>query len=83
MRMYGFAVAPFGWLVALVGLILFVALIVAVVWAVGRFTHQTSAGYPRAAPQPDAALAILRERFARGEISQAEFEEAKRILGLP
>ena len=25
---------------------------------------------------------ILRTRFARGEISQAEFEDAKRILGI-
>jgi uncharacterized membrane protein len=25
---------------------------------------------------------LLRERFARGEITQAEYEEAKRILGL-
>ena len=29
----------------------------------------------------DDAGAILRRRFAKGEISQAEFESAKRILG--
>jgi len=30
----------------------------------------------------DDSKAILRQRFARGEISQAEFEDAKRILGI-
>ena len=33
---------------------------------------------PAARPEP---LDILRERFARGEISAEEFETAKRILG--
>jgi putative membrane protein len=36
----------------------------------------------RSAPKPTStALEILRERFARGEIDQAEFEERKRVLG--
>ncbi len=30
----------------------------------------------------DESKTILRQRFARGEISQAEFEEAQRILGI-
>jgi putative membrane protein len=29
----------------------------------------------------DGALAVLRERFARGEIDAAEFEERRRTLG--
>jgi uncharacterized membrane protein len=29
----------------------------------------------------DSSGTILRERFAKGEISQAEYEDAKRILG--
>ncbi len=65
-----------GWLAMLVGMILFALAGVAVVWAIIRV-----AGRPEA-PRQDASLQILRERFARGEISQAEFEEAKRILGL-
>ena len=36
----------------------------------------------RAATRPrDDSSTILRRRFAKGEISQAEFETAKRILG--
>jgi uncharacterized membrane protein len=36
----------------------------------------------RAANRPrDDSATILRRRFARGEISQSEFETAKRILG--
>ena len=36
----------------------------------------------RAANRPrDDSSTILRRRFAKGEISQAEFETAKRILG--
>ena len=30
----------------------------------------------------DDSKTILRQRFARGEISQAEFEDARRILGI-
>lgn len=31
----------------------------------------------------DAALAILRGRYAAGEITQAEYEQARRVLGAP
>ncbi len=36
---------------------------------------------PGAASGEDTALAVLRERYARGEIDAAEFEERKRTLG--
>lgn len=32
-------------------------------------------------PAHDRALGILRRRYAAGEITEAEFEQAKRVLG--
>jgi putative membrane protein len=32
-------------------------------------------------PREDAAMELLRQRFARGEIDATEFEERKRALG--
>jgi putative membrane protein len=32
-------------------------------------------------PEEDTALAVLRQRYARGEIDATEFEERKRTLG--
>jgi uncharacterized membrane protein len=37
-------------------------------------------GHGRRESAGDDALAILRARFARGEISQSEFEQQRRIL---
>lgn len=65
-----------GWVGTVIFIGLLVALIVVVVWSVVRVTGQSQG------PRSDTSLDILRERFARGEISQAEFEEAKRVLGL-
>lgn len=49
--------------------------IVAVRWIAGLL-HSP----PPSASSKDSALDILRERFARGEIDKAEFEERKRHL---
>jgi uncharacterized membrane protein len=67
---------PAFWLTMLIGMVLFAAIIVAIVWAIMRLVGKASAA------RPDESASILRERFARGEINQTEFEEAKRILGL-
>lgn len=37
--------------------------------------------YQPTKPPEDTALELLRQRFARGEIDAAEFEERKRTLG--
>lgn len=63
-----FAIGHVLWWVVLV-----VALIVLLRWAVPRGARRSAAG-------PDRALELLRERFARGEIDETEFEARKRAL---
>ncbi|MBF6606566.1 MAG: SHOCT domain-containing protein [Chloroflexi bacterium] len=74
---YGFDGGGGGWLWMLGGLLLMVGLVVLIVWAVGA----VSRGGAGREPERTTALDILRERFARGEITQAEFEQAKKALG--
>jgi hypothetical protein len=77
-----------GWLI---GLIVFAAFILFVVWGSAWILRRDTRRYgpppaPPAAPQQpppppiDPALQILRERFARGEIDEAGFISASRAL---
>lgn len=61
-----------GWLWMILG----VVLLVAIVWAV------VAAIPGRDRPAADDSAQILRARFARGEISQEEYEQARRLLGI-
>jgi putative membrane protein len=54
-----------------------VGFVVLIVWAVGA----VSRGGTSREPERPTALDILRERYARGEITQQEFEQAKKTLG--
>jgi putative membrane protein len=64
-----------GPLFAIVGLALAVALAVMLSrWLAGPQG-------PAAPPPSKTALDILKERFARGEIDKAEFEDRRRTLG--
>ena len=65
------------------GLLLAILAIVAIVWVVRQLDRNGHAAGPsatRESPEDDAAMKILRERFARGEIDAEEFEERKRGL---
>jgi len=68
----------FGWLL----MFLVVVLVLAVV--IGALRWMFGSGHRAAAMPPPAggksALDILEERFARGEIDKAEFEEKRRLL---
>lgn len=57
-------------------MVLGIVLIVVVVWAL------VAAISGRDRPAADDASQILRARFARGEITQAEYEQARRLLGI-
>lgn len=75
--MYGWDMGGGGWLWALGGIVVLIAFVVLVVWAVNNMSR-ANRGPDEARTQP---LDILRERFARGEITKEQFEEAKRTLG--
>lgn len=70
-----------GWLFSL---IFWIILIIAIVWAVkwlmhgGEMHHGMHPGMN--APREDSATTILKERYAKGEISKEEFEAKKKDL---
>ncbi len=61
-----------GWLWMILG----VVLLVVIVWAV------VAAIPGRDRPPADDAAQVLKSRFARGEITSEEFEQARRLLGV-
>lgn len=72
---YGGGLGWFGWIWIGLMMIAFWALVIfLVVWAI-RATRG-----PAPKPPFSAALNILDERFARGEISPEEFAERKRVI---
>ena len=76
---YGWNMGVDGWmwmigcLVLLIGIVLLVALAM-------RGSNRSADGRADTSARADP-IAILRERFARGEITEAAFEQAKRALG--
>ncbi len=70
----------FGWFWA----ILLLAGVAALVWGLARAAGPGQGPGPRAGVGPetghDRSRAILRERFARGEITEAELREGMRVL---
>ena len=68
-------------LVVLINLAFWGVLIVLAVVGIRWLIRTSQADRGPVVPPEDTALALLRERFARGEIDAAEFEERKRTLG--
>lgn len=68
--------------VGLINLVFWIGVIVAVVLGVRWLIRQNAGDRYQGEPRgEDTALELLRQRFARGEIDAAEFEERKRTLG--
>ena len=61
------------------GVLLLIGVIILVVWAVTALSRTGQA--PTHGPSGPTPNEILRERFARGDISEQEFEQAKKVLG--
>jgi putative membrane protein len=72
--MYGFDYSAGGGWFMLAAMAIIAVAIVGSVWLIVR-RPSTSSG-PRS-----SAEEVLRERFARGEISQEQYEAAKKVLG--
>ena len=72
----GWAMGLGGWLWMLLALAVGIAIVVAFVWLVTAALP----GQQRSTTQE--AVQILRARFARGEISEQEYEQARRLLGI-
>lgn len=70
---------PFGWFGMILVFLFWLAVILLLVYGL-----RSLVGRPRGArtddPARDRALALLRERYARGEIDQAEYQERSRAL---
>ena len=69
---FGWDMGLGGWLGMVVGIVL----VVVIVWAL------VSAISTRDRPASEDAARILKARFARGEINEQEYEQARRLLGI-
>lgn len=67
---------PMGWVGPIMMIIFWGLIVVGIVVLIRYLSAQTR----NVGSSGSNALAILRERYARGEIDTAEFEEKKRIL---
>jgi putative membrane protein len=84
LMMWGY---DFGWggmLLMSLGTILWIALMVVLVWALIRWINGRTTTlvppYTSAPPTGPSALEILRQRYARGEIDTATFEQMREQL---
>ena len=73
---FGFGLGGMLWMLG--GILLIVGLVVLVVWAVSRATAANHGA--AASPAGTDPLDILRARFARGEITEAEYTQAANVL---
>jgi putative membrane protein len=71
----GYGMGSFGWLVMILFMILFWgAIIWLIVWLVNRNKHQTNQSSDKTPSE------ILKERYAKGELSKKEYFEIKNEL---
>ncbi|NTU99267.1 SHOCT domain-containing protein [Candidatus Falkowbacteria bacterium] len=76
--MFGYGYQPFGFIGSFFMLFWWVIIIVAIVALVKWLV--SNPGDIRQGPRDDSAMAILKERYAKGEINKEEFENKKKDL---
>lgn len=74
MMNFGYGYGAFGWLGAIFMVLWWVLIVIALIALIRWLAGKCSGAHSK------SALDILKERYARGEISQAEFEEKKKDL---
>lgn len=78
---YGFG---WGWLLMSFGMVLWIALVVVLAWALIQWlSNRTTPSVPpmtSVPPSGPSAMEILRQRYARGEIDTATFEQMRERL---
>ncbi len=76
MMWYHFGAGWAGWLLMSLAMVVFWAVVIALlVWAVVSISRSAVIKQP-----PSAAISILQERLARGEISPEEFTQRLRLI---
>jgi len=68
-----------GWVMGIINIIFWVAVIIGVVYLI-KWLSSSSKQKGQEGKSVDSALDVLRERYAKGEISREEFEEKKKVL---
>ncbi len=85
--MWGYDLGWGGMLLMSLGSVLWIALMVVLVWALIRWINSRTTTsvppYTGAPPVGPSALEILRQRYARGEIDTATFEQMREQLEAP
>jgi putative membrane protein len=74
---YGFG---WGWFMMMFGGVLWIAVLVVLVWALIRWFERKAPASGPSTPASPSALEILRQRYARGEIDSATFEQMRERL---
>jgi putative membrane protein len=70
----------YGWATFVVNLLFWLLVIGAITWVVLSLAGRNGQGSDATGEQGSQALSILKERFARGEISEEEFRHRRDLL---
>lgn len=69
-----------GWLGMLGMIVVVIGVVLLIAWLVGRVAPATQAQPPAGQSTGHDAFELLRMRFARGEITEAEYRSARQVL---